>query len=215
MIELDHEYFSTLGPKQAYWAGVLAADGNVEQPKGKRINYQPQICLGVCDEYLPSKLAEDIGYSGSVKCRVLAPPRQPKYILRFSSQPTADWLLKYYNITPDKSLTYLPPNIEHKLPFIKGLIDGDGCIRWDLWNQKRSASACPTFSIDCVCTILVANWIKDTVGGFVSGQLCKKGDPNTVKWLYRGKAALEVAQKICDSLPEYGLERKWGKVLRS
>src|SRR5690606_21840516 len=75
-----------------------------------------------------------IKYTGDIRCRA----KQSTYglhkscILEINSAHTIyEDLLLIWNITQNKSLTLVPPNIydkNHILPYIIGYIDGDGSI---------------------------------------------------------------------------------------
>ena len=130
----NHNYFSNLTPGAMYWAGFLAADGNVDKKKNR-------ICLALAtkDKNHIEKFKKDLGLENPIIDSIRTDNResfkQAEYYnskIRFTSKQIAQDLKNNFNITPAKSKTYqFPehlkdhPNLHH---FIRGLIDGDGWI---------------------------------------------------------------------------------------
>lgn len=130
---LDENYFSTPTIENSYWAGLIAADGCIYRSKGRKDRLQ--LTLHKIDRYQLENLKEalrtniPIQDSSTSACS----------ILRISSNKLCLDLEKHWNITPKKSLTIQPPNIlKYSLikAFITGLIDGDGCIRYNTLDNK-------------------------------------------------------------------------------
>lgn len=131
---VDHTFFDTLTPKSMYWAGFLAADGNI----GKN-NCRISLCIAIKDIKHIKKFKKDL------KCEAPISIRFMKSILpsgknhngyycqiRFTSKKIYEALQKTFNFTHNKSLTLQFPEhlkdhqyINH---FIRGLIDGDGSV---------------------------------------------------------------------------------------
>jgi len=115
---LDHKSFSDVTTNACYWAGFIAADGCVYK-------HFLKIALQKGDFNHLNKFFAFLKSNNKARIRGTS----ARFCIR-SKQITLD-LLKYYNITPKKSLTLLPPNIcgiELEKNFIRGYVDGDGCI---------------------------------------------------------------------------------------
>lgn len=114
-------FFATVTSTSCYWAGFIAADGNLH-------NKQPMLRIGlqISDRLHLEKFKSAIGFTGPIKdyirsCNIA--------ICAFSSNQKV--LCEKYSITPAKSNTLLPPRIddeEHIRHFIRGYFDGDGYI---------------------------------------------------------------------------------------
>ena len=135
---VNHYFFKEYSKESSYWAGFLAADGNIGKAKDglyKRI----RLYLGIKDvghlykykEAIQSehKVKEDFNYN---RCS-----------FEYYSLQTAQDLERLYNIVPQKSLVYMPPYDipeEYVKYFIRGYFDGDGCIS-ESWTNKNSVTA--------------------------------------------------------------------------
>lgn len=121
----NENYFEniTTGP-QAYWLGMLAADGCV------RAGNQITLALQSTDKELLNKFANSLEATNPIshykynRNNIVA---VDKCIITFTSNKMAKDLLKY-NITPRKTFTLDWPDIPFDLycHFIRGLTDGDG-----------------------------------------------------------------------------------------
>jgi hypothetical protein len=122
----NHDYFEHLTEESAYWLGFIYADGCIK-PEHNALVVEVQ--LGDKDHLL--RLQSAIG--GSFKQY-----KRPSVILQVNSKKMYKDLL-HWGVTPRKSLTCTFPELEeHLIPhFIRGYVDGDGCIyKYDL-NRKR------------------------------------------------------------------------------
>lgn len=139
-----HDAFAILDAASCYWAGFLAADGCVS-------GHTLLVELSAKDVNHLEKLKSFLGFSGSVKHRV----RQGRPYVRLcvtSRQIIAD-LEKHFGILPRKSLRLEPPSYvpgEHVRHFVRGLIDGDGCV------HKRK-------SVSLVGTHALLKWVIDKI----------------------------------------------------
>ena len=128
-MKFDINFFSKYNPESCYWAGFIAADGNLRKDR-----YNVNIHLKK-DEYKHLLKLKDItNYSKDVKtdknsCRI-----------EFTGHWFNDDLINNFDINPQKSLII---EISNKIPiefldhFIRGYFDGDGCI---------TKTSCPTIS---------------------------------------------------------------------
>lgn len=157
---LDLDFFSTPNPLNSYWAGFIAADGNIK--KGKNL---VRIKLGEKDKGHLHQLVEDCKYSGkvkeAVKNKTSFAPYKKAFVLEIHSKQWVIDLYKNYNITPAKSKTLMPPNNlnhENTIAFICGIIDGDGCI-----YKTKGWRGSTTISCHVVGTRHLLEWISGTI----------------------------------------------------
>jgi hypothetical protein len=144
---VDHSFFSQPTERSFYWAGFLAADGNID--KGK-----PRITLALKSsdiEHL-EKFKKDLQFKGEIKQISSFDNRQSfkskiyyKSYLRFTSKKIVEDLNNQFLITPAKSKTLKFPSHLSNHPlihhFVRGLIDGDGTIFYKLDLQRRENCA--------------------------------------------------------------------------
>lgn len=118
-IHYDIEAFKHLSQESCYWAGFIAADGNVRSDRDTI-----QVHLAIKDINHLLKLKKFVCLDGDVEVF--------KTSCRLSIN--GNWFVKdlndNFNITPKKSLTYCPPTLPSHLMkhFIRGYFDGDGSI---------------------------------------------------------------------------------------
>jgi hypothetical protein len=118
-----------------------------------------------------------------------------------------------FNITPQKSLTLQPPNLDYKhaLCFIIGIIDGDGSIF--LQKQKKDKNNSIVLSI--INTRFILEWVKDIFGdvGTISYNM-KNYHENTAKYRVTRKQAESLIWNMLSisELTDVRLKRKWDKI---
>jgi hypothetical protein len=126
----DHDYFSIPNQQSCYWAGFIAADGNVH--KNNLL-----IALNRKDRSHLERFKADIKFTGNIYDRDFKNTYHKKGYSEMSrlsitsARQIIDDLERHYNITPKKSLTLQPPNLTDDILikcFLVGLIDGDGSI---------------------------------------------------------------------------------------
>ena len=118
-------------------------------------------------------------------------------------------LLKNWNIIPCKTAILKPPmQLSHKahiLSYIRGYIDGDGCI---CYGKNRNTKII-RFS---VCgTLDMMYWIKSVLG--VDNKIMLNGI-SKVNYSYRigGKTAITALSEVLNVNVPYTMNRKWGKL---
>lgn len=129
--ECNDSFFSIPSEKSFYWAGFIAADGNVEKGSNRI-----KIELKSTDKPHLEKFKNDIESSADL-IDVISEEHRPQFKyseyysskIRFNSKIMVQDLNKF-NIHPNKSKDYFIPDdiMNHKYinHFIRGLIDGDG-----------------------------------------------------------------------------------------
>lgn len=132
----NHNFFKNKNPLNSYWAGFIAADGNVSKNSNSL-----SIALSIRDKEHLQKLcfllSED--YCLREGIRALNNKEYETISFHLSSKQWKEDLENIWKITPQKSLTLEFPefdNIEDKKAFICGYIDGDGSI--SISNNKIS-----------------------------------------------------------------------------
>lgn len=113
-------FFDTFTPASCYWAGFIAADGNIHSNRDTL-----SIKLANADYRHLEKFAAAIEYTGSVKQNNLY------CYIDVNGKWFVDSLRDNFNIVPNKSLILEPPiKIPNNLiwHYIRGYFDGDGCI---------------------------------------------------------------------------------------
>jgi hypothetical protein len=158
---INHNAFATITPESAYWAGFLAADGNLRiSSSGCK---QVRLYLKKSDATHLEKFKRFL----NSKHKVSLSPTYDRCSFEFVSEKMYDDLIRLYNITPNKSLTYVFPNIpEEFMPhFIRGVFDGDGCISEGFWN-KNSRTASVSISIVGTDSMIqeILNWANKNIG---------------------------------------------------
>lgn len=192
---LNHQYFTYPTLENCYWAGFLAADGNIGI-KDNRIG----IKLHLQDKEHLCKLQKIILYDGEVTENCV---KRLSCNLRFSSKQIKLDLEKNFNITPQKTLTLIEPNLLDKkmiYAFIAGYIDGDGSYCWSGRNHKR-----PNLSI--YGTERMLSWIKRSLGD-INNKICYVARDRLYSITFSGNKAL-YARSFYIDLPLPFLERKY------
>lgn len=201
-------YFNVLTKQNCYWAGFIAADGCITDD-----NYI-SIALSVKDFNHLNKFIKDINFKGKpshYKDNV----RHIVSIKLSRSEKTIASLKKYFNIGPRKSLTLKKPNITDRLKvkaYIKGYIDGDGCIHFAKKKTKLGVKKYIALSITGTKPFLA--WIKVNIEKFYNLKLCKLKQSKTKEIFYLNVAGSK-ADKILRNLVKIktpNLERKWDRI---
>lgn len=132
----DHA-FAKLTDGSAYWLGFILTDGNISSTAHGADKDLVQVSLAEKDRGHLETLKAFLGYTGPVFSRKSTCKGRdyPSCGLCVISKPIVTDLLRY-GITPRKSLTAtVSPLLQNNVPFWRGVIDGDGCLRWS--KRKR------------------------------------------------------------------------------
>jgi hypothetical protein len=189
------EFLNNINIQTAYWWGFIMADGHLTK-KGELI-----IQLNKKDENHLNKLALLL----NTKTNII---KENFIILRIQDKNFGKKWLDIFNINTPK--TYTPPNLslfynkELLLPFLIGLIDGDGCI----WKSKNWLN----LRIE-----LHSNWFSELQ--IISNNLKEFYDIECkVKTTKRGTSKIDInTKKDLKILKDYiknveFMERKWSKL---
>lgn len=115
---VNKKFFSRITDVSAYWAGFIAADGNVRK---NRLT----IGLAPLDAEHLRQFRRDIEYNGPLS------EDSKRIVITICCQEIVDDLRRNFSIVERKSLILRPPEglrERHVKAFIRGLIDGDGSI---------------------------------------------------------------------------------------
>lgn len=196
---LDIDFFTVPTNINSYWAGFIAADGHV-----RKDNKTLEISLHEKDREILNQFKTDIKYGGRIKYR----KNLHQYRLIIKSRKICTDLKNNFNIINNKSLTLLPPielDLNNSLFFIKGLIDGDGCIKH---NNKNY------LIIDINGTREMLVWVLNIlrkVDFLKSGKSKILQTSSIYRLSLHGKNAIFFG-KLFKQLPTFNLERKWNKI---
>lgn len=119
---LAHSFFESATPVSAWLAGLLAADGNIRSDLGAWSLSQS----GDHGRVLVQQVAQMIGYGLPVSTSKTQ-GADSHSISVTSRQMVAD-LVAYYQVTPRKTTTLQWPRPAEAAAFLRGYIDGDGCV---------------------------------------------------------------------------------------
>ncbi len=159
----NEQFFNILNNKNCYWAGFIAADGNISDNNVK-------IGLSLKDKQHLEKFKEIVKSNHPIiETEVFL--NKKKYfaaIINIWSKQYTEDLKQYFNIVPAKSLILEPPSLikeDDIRHFIRGNMDGDGTIRFQ--GKRRG----PNWTITFLGTKLLLQWIKAKIQQFISGVL--------------------------------------------
>ncbi len=215
----NRNFFTELTPVSAYWAGFMYADGSVTiRGTGATLKLS---CSGKDTEHI-KKFVSDINLNREVKTttkdvidgKVAGMPCKAKVltVCRIGSLHCKEFIydLPKYGIIPRKTYNFKEPEIpDLMLPhFIRGVIDGDGCITIAKHNSRIIINGHKEFIL----------WLESKLSkiGYsgkylIYHKLTKNGYELSEIVFASIKSVLELAEKLLyQSYPN--LERKWSKI---
>lgn len=161
----NENYFETIDTKEkAYWLGFIYADGYIRSNKDGT-NKMFGIALSIDDKEHLEKLKKSLNATYLIKDYT---PNSNSYSNKKYSrlQIFGDKIyndLKSHGVFPNKTLILKSPKIETKLysHFIRGYIDGDGCITSHRKSKKKSSKK--DFAVKIVGTKELLDFIKNFI----------------------------------------------------
>jgi ribosomal protein L20A (L18A) len=182
-VDID-TYFDVIDTEEkVYYLGLIVADGCIQTPKGGR---QQIFSLGlqIGDGYIVDRLAKILGRNVQV-IPAKGNDKECRKVYAYSNHICNT--LKGYGITNKKSLdnheakifNHIPPELMRH--FIRGIVDGDGCIY--ITNDKRYNSR-----TGCV-TVVGNKQDMQAVSDVFSSIGCKNKTPRKVCNIYEVKWA--------------------------
>lgn len=137
-LPLAQDAFDRITEASAYWIGFLMADGYIRLRKGEPWGVR----LVISDKDL-GHLEKFRAFLGSAHSIIFGPPYLTKKsgyrrqaIFSFTSSRIA-CRLHSFGVTNRKSLTARVAKLENNRDYWRGLIDGDGCVRWQQIGRYR------------------------------------------------------------------------------
>lgn len=192
--KINHDFFKNINFLNSYWAGFIAADGAIKDRTCLSIE------LAIKDKQHLNTFIKNINFTGKITIT-----KRNFALLQMYSYDIIENLKNNFNITKTKTFTLLPPNInrlEHKLSFICGLIDGDGCI---YIGSKYLA-------INILGTKEMLLWVKETFEELFD---TSKNHILKVKSIYSMSIHTKNVKILYDIIRNYNvplLKRKWNKL---
>jgi hypothetical protein len=192
------------GSDLAYVIGLLASDGNLSSD-GRHINLTSK------DEsvVLQTKEILRIGNKLSRKARVSGVEKK-YFFLQFGSVDFYEFLFSV-GLTPAKSKTIDPLNIpsEYFADFLRGCIDGDGCISET--THPESVHLQSRVSL-CSASILFLEWLHNQIQDQfeIEGGWITTSERNHCSLLsYAKNDSIRILEEIYRKKDSYRLERKF------
>lgn len=205
---LNDDFFSDKSLRSVYYAGFIAADGNISSK-------YPQLTIAVSskDKEFLSNLQHDINSTYSIH-EGIQRGEFPYCSICYTSDKICNDLKELYGIIPNKSLILNPPvNLSSKQKdcFIMGLIDGDGSIM-----LSKNADKQKRLVISCVGTIEMMSFVKarfeEILGESTSNLYVRNSEKNYCSYSIGDKKARIIFKYFMDNYPNIpAMYRKWSK----
>lgn len=209
-------FFSDYTSQSCYWAGFIAADGNIHSKRDRLT-----INLSIKDVEHLRKFTRQINYEGSIHYTEASQTHGPTCRVDLGGAAIVADLSKNFGITPNKTLSISIPEqmpIEMYPHFLRGYSDGDGCI--SLKHNKSNNQYTYSFSIVSGSDVLINQWRDYFYNRGIRTQKRKSGDEkptiitkNNCKTIhynsYNAMAVLNILYK--DSNDDIRLDRKYNK----
>ena len=197
---LNDYYFDNISPETSYYAGFIAADGNIDKN-----NKKLTISLSSKDRKHLETFLEKI--ESDSKIYEYKTNGFDISTIVINSEKICSDLLKNFNITPKKSLTYTPPTFNDntlKDSFIVGIIDGDGTISFTKSNNKTRMYISLIGTFETI--MFVKNRFEEILGKSTSSPYKRSENTYTIR-ISDKTARLIFEHYYSLNIPK--LERKW------
>lgn len=202
--EINDNFFEVPNLINSYWAGFIAADGNISKDY-KQLSFG----LALKDKIILENMIKDM--ESNYVIRDYKSHEYDCVAITITSSKICNDLLVNFNITDNKSLTLIHPNLSNNLidAFIIGYIDGDGMI--GLYDAEKQKS----LKLSLLGTLSLCNWIKERFSLLYSKEIGtifndKKHNENTFSYTLSDKSARFIYEYLY-KIPVPKLERKWNK----
>lgn len=190
---VDESCFEEANEESLYWAGFLAADGNVHKDYIKIGLMQSDVAhIKKFMEFTKSE--HQLGLYDKTN----------KAAVSFHSPKMAEDLLKF-GVTPRKSLTYCPTEIcVNSRDFWRGMVDGDGSVIAPGHKNYKHSQIRLYGSIDAVSAF--KKYIEDNICQTISS-IHKHA--SIFRFAISGVVAIKVIAHLYGDNPSYALDRKY------
>ena len=203
----EHVFDSLDSEEKFYWLGFLFADGNISKT-GNRI----EVCLSLKDLNHLEKFKKFLGLTTEIRTGY----HNNYGYCHLSVRNKHLWeTLNSYGCIPCKSLTLEFPKLSifkdkmDILHFVRGYVDGDGCLTTYLNSTKTSMNT----SISIVGTYKFLSKVKNIFGGnhgTIVNKNSKDYTNNSFQLVYGGAIARKFARYLYENAKIY-LDRKYKK----
>lgn len=207
--KFDKSYFNAINSSEkAYWLGFLYADGYIIY-NSKLATYELGIELNSKDDYILKKLSENLGgvhnveYKHSKKSFNGYDYETDSCVLRVYSKQICDDLISL-NVVPNKTNSNLFPICDNYFfDFLRGFLDGDGCIYVDHRNHimVNFTNANDDF------LFYINNKVNDLIG--ISGSIYKEKDKKYRLIYFRQDDIRTLLDNIYENISDSFLIRKY------
>jgi hypothetical protein len=213
---VDERFFETPDIINSYYAGFIAADGNIN-----KFANRVAIRIQRRDEYLLKQLKEDSSYTGEIRYYCGSGKNRDVFYSDFRVMGQSRWVADLYsnfNLLPKKTHILEPPYIEDEklvISYIRGFIDGDGFISY----KSKNASKKPLWIVGACGTKAMMSWLKHWFDKWAPDERRKtsaqvNGPYNSKSYVYTvsGRRALRILEKLLSVKTPVYLKRKWDPV---
>lgn len=211
---INDNFFSKPNLLNSYWAGFIAADGNINKPSKSKIYNRISIGLSIKDISHLKTLKSSIKTNANVMLGVKNDGTgnfHKTCTLTITNKKLVFDLKNNFNIVPKKSLKLKPPKgltKQQALAYIIGYIDGDGCIGNYFNGTRRKKYTI----IRILGTKNLLNFIQNTLKSAYKidnkSKVNKKTNSNIFVLSYNGEYA-KIIIKNLRKIKVPKLNRKW------
>lgn len=202
---IDETFFKIPNNINCYIAGFTAADGSIMSNSNSGVAYS------IKDREILEYIKKATQYTGPItEYQIIINNIKKTYFrLNLFGKNIVKDLCNNWNITPNKTITLQPPNLdllEHKLAYICGYIDGDGCIRH---NKRKNGSK--QYTIQFCGSEYLMNWICNFTKNLLnhSCNVRKYKNKQCFEFKLSDKYAKELRNLVLNIDTGFKLKRKW------
>ena len=206
--QFNKNYFYDINSKEkAYWLGLIYADGYVTDSNefGIELDYK--------DKYILEKLNKDLGDKHVLVNRIRNKNfngynfTSNTYTLRIYSKDIVNGLIKN-GVTTNKTKNNIFPKVDIELlfDFLRGFLDGDGCIYIN--NKNNDVTVSFTNSNEIFLKYLNET-LNDLIG--ICGHIYKEKDFKYRLQYFKKEDVFILLNKLYKNCNDYKLERKYEK----
>lgn len=195
-LPLDEHAFDEITEESAYWIGFLMADSGISDTDHVR---SPAVVMGL--------QLGDIDHLYKLRAFLKSSHKVSSYegkaTFQFRSTPIVE-TLRRYGVTPRKSYTaQANTEMAHNRHFWRGVVDGDGCLRWDMATRKggrrRRKELAPKRPVPCLIvegSIHIARQFLEFVTSFTKTDATACPCPGCFKVSLKGQPALDTIRRM-------------------